>query len=201
MTPKHTSAIILAAGLSSRLGMPKLLLEFNDGTPFIHHIIKQYQDFGCEDIWVVINPACLEIADNLNLSSRAGVKIALNQKPEAGRFGSIRIGLEYLQNQNQVFIHNIDNPFAHRSTLEKLKAGMKGVDFVNPVFNGKGGHPVLIGHGVAQSIIRSDRNDLVLSDYLKTCKGRSIETDDPDILWNINTPEEMKKFMETMASR
>ena len=201
MTAKKTSAIILAAGLSSRLGMPKLLLEFNDGTPFIHHIIKQYRDFGCEDIWVVINPSCVEIAKNLNLSSRAGVKIAVNQNPEAGRFGSIRIGLEKLQIPSPVFIHNVDNPFAHRNTLEKLIDGMRDFDFANPVFNGKGGHPVLTGQSVARSILESGRNEWDLSAFLKRFSGKNIDVDDPDILWNINTPGELKKFRGAMAVR
>lgn len=200
MTKINTSVIILAAGRSSRLGMPKLLLEFNDGTPFIHHIINQYLDFGCNEIVVVINSSCSEIADHLNLKSSTNVKVAINEDPDAGRFGSIRTGAENMQNTTPVFIHNTDNPFAHHTTLTGLHAGLKDSVYAYPVYKGKGGHPVLIGSGVVRSILQSKKSDHVLSAFLKKFNGKAIEVDDRDILWNINTPDALKRFRMENAS-
>ena len=47
---KEFSAIILAAGKSLRMGIPKLSLKYDENNIFIEHIISEYISFGCKEI-------------------------------------------------------------------------------------------------------------------------------------------------------
>ena len=49
------SVIILAAGNSTRMGVPKFSLRFNSKHTFIEHIAQEYYDLGCKEIIIVIN--------------------------------------------------------------------------------------------------------------------------------------------------
>ncbi len=55
LNTKKYSAIILSAGKSSRMGVPKFSLMFDDKSTFLEKIINAYADFGCEEIIVVLN--------------------------------------------------------------------------------------------------------------------------------------------------
>ncbi len=52
---KEFSVIILAAGKSSRMGLPKLSLRYNENKIFIEHIVNKYEDFRCKEIIIVEN--------------------------------------------------------------------------------------------------------------------------------------------------
>ena len=50
-----SSAIILAAGLSERMGIMKPLLCFDDQHNFLEHLIDDYSKIITEEIVVVVN--------------------------------------------------------------------------------------------------------------------------------------------------
>ncbi|MCK5839504.1 MAG: NTP transferase domain-containing protein, partial [Bacteroidales bacterium] len=52
---KCNSAVILAAGRSTRMGRPKFALRFAKNLTFLEKIITGYSSFGCRQIIVVLN--------------------------------------------------------------------------------------------------------------------------------------------------
>jgi CTP:molybdopterin cytidylyltransferase MocA len=84
------SAIVLAAGESSRMGRPKALLEWR-GLPFIEHVCAALRGAGVEDRVVVLGRASSEILAGWK---PAGEKVAVNPRPEDGQLSSLRVGLE-----------------------------------------------------------------------------------------------------------
>lgn len=188
---KDCSVVILAAGYSSRMGQLKFTLTLDDGTTFIENIVKQYADFGCREIIIVVNHKGKEYLNDHHIKD---VIIAVNHHPEFERFYSIKTGLSNLRDDNPVFIHNADNPFASQAVLKSLFINRGDADFIKPVFDKKGGHPILISKRIVSDIISSENHKIHLNYFLKNYSSKEIEMDDEKILVNINTESDYKKF-------
>lgn len=185
----HPSVIILAAGNSERMGKPKHLLPFSEEDTFIEHIIKVYQKTVISKMIVVVNdsfPKQQSLLDN-------SIQIVVNSNPELGRFHSIRLGLKEVNN-TPVFIQNIDNPFVNAGLLMQMQMGLTETDFAVPVYNGKGGHPILFSSQIIHPLINNFSEESNLNVVLKSFKRKDVIVQDPYIHVNINTREEYRKY-------
>lgn len=189
---KDASVLIMAGGESTRMGMPKLLLPFSDKKTFIEHLVERYIQSGIDQVVLVLNEKVYQ--QNLvffdRISSR--IQIVLNNKPELGRSRSLHLGLSVLNN-NFVFIQNTDNPFVYGNILNEMYQISPQNGYVSPRFQGKGGHPVLIS-GDACDAIRVNAGHFILREILSHFKRVDFETDEPNILVNINTPDTYRQF-------
>jgi molybdenum cofactor cytidylyltransferase len=186
------SVIILASGLSERMGEPKALLKWDNSKTFLEKIINEYIMAGCSRIVCMVNIKTEPFCRNLKIPKN--VKFVINPHPEWGRFYSIRTGSQEVLDSDYCFIQNVDNPFVQVEIIEKLYSQRSSEAWCSPVFMGKGGHPVLLPQFIIQKINKVDNLDLTLLDVLKPCRRISVETDSDTILRNINTPEEYKKY-------
>lgn len=193
MDKKDCAVIILAAGNSSRMGSPKFILKMPDGSSFLEYISNQYTDFGCSEIIVVVSEAGLELLKDKPQKLAPTVKIILNDHGEYGRLYSINKGLAQLKS-DCVFIHNIDNPFAHKEILEQLYLHKDTADYVKPVAKGQGGHPILLSKKVIDSLMNEKNRTIKLKDFLHNFSFKKVKITDHSVLTNINTHEEYLAF-------
>jgi len=109
-------AIVLAAGGSSRLGVPKQLLEFH-GESLVRRAAKAALESVCDRVVIVIgNHAQLmrqEIGD-------LPVSVVENKIWQSGMSSSIRAGLEKLSSQGGIVITLCDQPFVTAALLTEL---------------------------------------------------------------------------------
>jgi len=194
---KTHSVIILAAGKSSRMGKAKFSLKYNDKLTFIEKIIKTYQDFRCKEIIVILNKEGLEVFKNLLIKNLNSVKLIVNNHLEYERFYSIKLGLSNLMQTNSVFIQNSDNPFITTLLLDNLILNLDEYDYINPYYNEKGGHPVLLSQKTVKSIIAEKENNLNFKEYLRGFSQKKLNTNDKNILININLPSEYLKWFKS----
>jgi molybdenum cofactor cytidylyltransferase len=199
MSEQNTNALILAAGLSTRMGKPKHALKLSNGSTFLESLVRQYLDFGCDKIVVVLNPVGLQSGEDSVFLKHRGVSFVENPMPEQGRFLSIKLGLKILGYDLPVFMQNVDNPFAAKRVLEKLKKHISDFDFVKPVYEGKGGHPVLLGPKTISASLKQPSTDLNFKNFLESFIGTKVEVDDENILININTPEDYERFFSNRS--
>lgn len=183
--------VILAAGLSERMGIMKPLLKFNEEETFFSHIIAEYEKFGSHEIIIVTNETVFASIDKTGLRN---VKIVINKNPSSGRLSSIKTGLKALKTQNACFIHNADNPFVNHSLLHEMSLPVSENDIIVPEYKGKGGHPILIGRKAIKYICKQKQTDSDLREILKLFERINIQTDDKKILYNINTKEDYNKY-------
>ena len=188
----NSTIVILAAGSSLRMGNHKFALELRPGLSFLEHISLQYNEFGCEQIIIVLNPDGLDYLNRIELDLPVGTQTVANPVADTGRFSSVKAGLMHAKKGNPVFIHNVDNPFADKQMLTKLIENHKPGAFICPVFGGKGGHPVLLSPEVVKAILLEKSNSLVLKDFLKGFERIPICVQDPKVLVNVNTREELE---------
>ena len=141
---KNISAIILSAGKSERMGVPKFSLKFDTKTTFLEKLIDEYSSFGCNEIIVVLNKTSAVLYHQLKLNIPSNVNVVINHHPEWERFYSLKLAALALSEAKPVFVSNIDNPFLTQETLNTLFKEVENSDYISPSFNGKGGHPFLL---------------------------------------------------------
>lgn len=187
---KGYAAILLAAGDSSRMGTPKPFLEFSPGVTFMDACVKAFLDFGCQRVVLVVNGRVFNKLTGLENQTSSQVRIVLNKYPERGRFYSLQCGLNIVSEQSHVFFHNIDNPFISKEVLEALACANKKAEVVCPAYGGRRGHPVLISRKPMSDIITEKNQNWILRDFLLRYKNLSVPVSYPNILININNPED-----------
>ncbi|MBE0663901.1 MAG: NTP transferase domain-containing protein [Bacteroidales bacterium] len=194
MKNKTTSVLLLAAGFSERMGQEKFALEFTPGVSFLEHIVHQYHQFGCGKIVVVVNPRGEKIIKQNLFQFPGKVEVVVNAYPERGRFASVKTGLMSLQNEDFVFLQNIDNPDISVDWLTALLDHVGNTDYTYPVFRGKGGHPVLIRKMIVHEIINEKADDMILKVFLNRFIKSTIEINDFGMLTNINTLKDYQNW-------
>jgi molybdenum cofactor cytidylyltransferase len=193
---QNTGVIILAAGHSSRMGLPKAFLPFSAQHTFIEQIITIYKNAGIQKIVLVIQPKQKKRFENLNMAMPNNLYLVYNNKPNNGRLYSILLGLQNLGSM-PVFIQNIDNPFITVELINKLKQKLSAESYVSPQFKGKGGHPVLLSEELVNKLLGIELNfETKLSDVLKNYKKIELEIENPQFLTNINTREQYDELFK-----
>jgi CTP:molybdopterin cytidylyltransferase MocA len=182
------AALIPAAGFSSRMGAPKALLRMADGRTFAGYLTQKYLLAGCNPVILVIQPG-IEIPD---LNSHQ-VTIVRNPQPELGRSHSIHLGIEKVPHNCACFLHNIDSPYLSEDLLKKLSDCEEESSYCVPVYESRGGHPVLLG----KKIVKTLRNNQTTDDFrmiLKNFRKTEVKFLNNHILLNINTFQDYEKW-------
>lgn len=136
-------AIILAAGLSSRMVENKLLLPWVDGAPIISHVLSAYVDAGVDPIIVVTGRDAADVA-----AAVATYEPTLAHNPDFATgemLSSLKVGLRGMpEGLGAVFIQPGDMPCVTSGVIGRLAAAHAPGCNVAPVFEGQRGHPVLL---------------------------------------------------------
>jgi molybdenum cofactor cytidylyltransferase len=153
---EHISAIILAAGQSSRMGAFKPLLPFGAKT-VIESCIDYLNRGGVETIIVVIG---YNGGETIKAQVKhLPVRFALNPNPGSEMSDSIRYGACELPEDSQaIFITPVDHPAIPAAVVSSLiNEWRDGKDqLLIPEFNGRGGHPVLIDSSFRDDLLHLD---------------------------------------------
>ena len=188
-------AVILASGFSSRMNRQKPFLRFDDNKFFINKIIENFIEFGCVRIVITINEEVSQWNEFISqFDNNPSIQFVPNKHPEYERFYSIKTGLEYIGNPDFCFIQNVDNPFIDYDILKTIYLSRTDNGYTVPIFEGKGGHPVLLSKCVIRQIKDENNFDVNLKEYLTRFERKNAEVNSGKIHININTQEEYDKF-------
>lgn len=182
-----SSVVILAAGLSERMGVMKPLLRFDERQTFLSHIYSEYKKLGPAEIILVTNESVVSAIDK---ECFGNANIIINKNPSEGRLQSVKIGLEALNKNDACFIHNVDNPFVNAELLIEMSKKVNNGNYIVPVFNGKGGHPILVGKRAIEYICLQKKPDMNLREVMNVFDRVNVNTSDARILCNVNTLED-----------
>jgi molybdenum cofactor cytidylyltransferase len=185
----QVSAILLAAGNSGRMGSDKAQLQAGNGFSFAGKLVKGFTEFGVHPLVMVVNK-------NIDLSELypTQIVITLNEHLEKGRSWSILLGMKNVPGDCPCFLQNIDNPYIENELMDMLLDAVRPDCYVVPVYEGRGGHPVLLGEQIVNYL--KNLNDLTdFREVLKQFIRVEIPFPDERILWNINTPDDYTRFL------
>ena len=147
------AAVILAAGLSRRMGQAKLLMLL-DGRAIVRHAVEAVLTGGVDSVWVVSGPAVEAIEAAL---AGLDVQIVVNPAPEEGQAGSVRVGIAALPaTADSALIALGDQPMLPPSIIPALLAARRATDkpIVAPRYRDGQGNPVLFKREVFPELLR-----------------------------------------------
>jgi molybdenum cofactor cytidylyltransferase len=185
-------SVILAAGLSKRMGKPKLLLDFH-GKPLFYHSVECAIQANFFSTVIVAGEHVQTIMD---LTMDLPLKIIENRSYKEGMSTSLKLGIEAMKNQvdaSMVFL--ADQPFVPPLLIEMLLQTYMmnrsyGIRIVRPRYKGVPGHPVmfdaelfneflvLTGDEGGRSIIKKHAQKMKYVDVSNPLWG--VDIDNPD---------------------
>ncbi len=191
-------AIVLAAGLSRRMGGENKLLKPLDGRPLISYVLELVSTLGLRQTIVVAGPDIVQVEPLFP----PDIKLIVNERPSLGMGVSIATGARHLNpNLRGVYIVLGDMPFIERQDYERLSYVLPerdGKSICVPSHKGQKGHPVLFGreHFAALRQLAGDQG----ARELFTAPGASLfeaAECSAGILIDLDTPD---AFREAEAS-
>ncbi|MEW5905519.1 MAG: nucleotidyltransferase family protein [Elusimicrobiota bacterium] len=190
------SAIVLAAGESSRMGRPKALLEWR-GLPFIEHVCAALRGAGVEERVVVLGRASAEILSGWTPS---GEKTAVNPRPEDGQLSSLRVGLEAADPDAEAFMVCLADqptiaPASYRAVIAAWRERPDRI-VIPRTFRAadarmKRGHPIIIPAAHRRLCFEGPLDKgLHWVTHHPSVKIADLDLDDKEIIRDFDTPED-----------
>ena len=203
MNSNKLNGLLISAGLSGRMGKFKPLMQFNR-EPFVTGITRKLVSF-CEKVVIVTgfqNEKVEALIDSQFsiLNSQFSNKVACVYNPNytKGMFTSLKAGIEHLQDSEWVLYHFVDQPFFTNEFYKKMVSQANDeFDWVQPVHDGKEGHPVMFNKKVIDLISKSSLDSHLrmirdLPDIRKNYWNCSYR----EVLIDFDTPEDLKNFSQ-----
>jgi len=186
------NAVILAAGESRRMGMPKPLLSF-DHITFLEQIIAVLRGSNVDGITVVLGARAELIRTSVDLS---GVDVVVNKDYQQGQLSSLVKGLQSLPDKTEAsLVCLVDHPFITAAVVNRLVSAFRETHrpIVLPVFEGRRGHPTLFARSLFDELANAPQDKgarhVVASNEDKVCE---VNVDDRGVLTSIDTPEDYR---------
>lgn len=194
---KGWGVVILAAGDSSRMGQMKASLAMPDSSPFLHYILKQYRSAGCHSYQLVLNEEVLAWWQDHWAGLWPRVDVSLNTEGHKGMMHSVKLGLQGLVEEDLVFIQKVDSPLVDPDLLKNMLALSEKDRWLKPMYRAKGGHPILLPRKMFKRFLEETGNSGSFREAIHAFPYKEIEIADASILWNIDTPEQYRTFIQS----
>ena len=199
---RGVGAVILAAGESRRMGKPKQLLELC-GEKIVRIVAKKTLQVGFERVVMVLGHRAREIAGLVG--DLGGLELVVNDRYMDGMSTSLIEGIRALGSGLKAYMIVLaDQPFVRIDTMRRIVEEYirrsRGSDeplMVIPRYMGRRGNPVLISPALTSDImgLSGDVGARVLI-HRYGDRVLYIDVEDPGILVDIDSPEDLKKVEE-----
>jgi molybdenum cofactor cytidylyltransferase len=195
------SAVLLAAGESTRMGSPKPLLPWGDAT-LIDYELAQLKASKVEKVVVVLGHEAETVRRRIR---DPDVLVVTNADYRQGRASSVRAGVQaLLPDTEAVLILAVDQP-RPADLIDRLVAAHQqgGTLITVPSYQGRRGHPPIFD-GTLMPELAAVRDELFgLREVMSRHAGKVQEVpyNSPVVLLDINSPEEYETARKTIFGR
>jgi len=189
-----SAGVVLAAGASTRMGVPKPALKYGSST-LVATVVSAAHDAGLDPVMVVTGFHGDAVAGAVG-----GLAVTVeNPHPESGNLSSLLVGLEAVGDTRCVIVLLADMPQVDSADIGALATGMVSsgslggwVEYTNGM-----GHPVALGRDAFDGV-RSLTGPRSLWGYLSSLSGseRFVLNIDGPKPTDINTPEDYEALRE-----
>lgn len=197
--PLKISAILLAAGLSSRLGRNKLLLPLG-GSPAVRRAAEALVGSKAAEVVAVTGHERKGVETALG---GLGVRLAHNPDYESGQASSLVTGLRAAHPKSDGYLFALgDQPLIGPGLIDSLIeifASSRGRALAAaPLINGRRGNPVLISADLKIELL-SLRGDEGARGILKGVETKTperfltVETEAEEMFWDIDTEADFER--------
>ncbi|HLJ88578.1 MAG TPA: NTP transferase domain-containing protein [Candidatus Angelobacter sp.] len=189
----NVSAVILAAGMSRRMGIPKQLLRLGEKS-LLEHVLANVRASHAAEIVLVLGFEADSIQRQLVLE---GVRMVVNPNFEQGMGGSLRLGLSAVSPLSEAaLIVLADQPLVLPETFDRLIEHHQRLkpQIVLPTYKGFRGNPVLLDRSVFPELMSLSGDVGCRAIFGSHQEGiLKVPVDDAGILLDIDTLDDLDK--------
>lgn len=169
--------LLLAAGEGRRMGQPKALVTNDFGEPWVVAASKNLVAGGCDETWVATGAAGDTVA---KLLDGEPVRVMHVPRWQSGLGATLKAGLEAAEGSDAdcLLVHLVDLPDVTSSVISRMVAAASPSALVRAVYEGRPGHPVVIGRTHWKPVRSQLRGDTGATHYLRTHPTDTIECGD-----------------------
>jgi len=191
---RRVTAVVLAAGESSRMGRNKLLLPWGE-TTVLARTLANVEASVAHDLVVVTGHERERIVP---LAAMAGVATVHNHDYAQGMLSSVQVAVRALPAASEAILVVLgDQPMVAPASINRLLTAYAGsaAGLVAPVYNGRRGNPVLIDRRYFDELLA-----LPPDDAPRALLGRhandllAVPVDDEAILYDLDRPEDYDRW-------
>ena len=188
------SVVLLAAGASTRMGQQKALLPWRGTTLFLYQVYALL-DAGVTEVIAVLGYRGERLRSLIDGIPR--VASTLNLRYRTGKASSVRAGLRCLSpGAETVLVLSVDQPRSPALVERVLEAHRQhGALITYPVYEGKGGHPVLFSEMLLPEMLRIRESRQGLREVVERHRSEvfRLEVDDQEALLDLNRPQDYER--------
>ncbi len=192
--------VILAAGMSSRMGTFKPLLRIGEST-FVKRIISMMREAGITEIFVVAGAKRNELEEHLKDEN---VRVLFNAQYETTQMlESIKLAVREVQRYaDAIILTPVDVALPDAAVYRTVLRRFGEADCIRPIYQGHGGHPVLIGRSTFPSILAYNAQN-GLRGALRDAGAKTLEVKvkHPGVMVDADTPEDYQHVLEALESK
>jgi molybdenum cofactor cytidylyltransferase len=204
------TAVILAAGESSRMGSPKALVPFQ-GRTFLDHLLGVAHSPTKPEISgirVVLGSHAGEITSALGLDPGM---VVLNPDWGRGQLSSIQAAIRSIDaagstkarhpdpdKTDGIILFLVDHPLISASLVAHLVAEFhkSGRPIVVPTFRGRRGHPVIFASRLYQELLDAPAEQGARAVvWAHAAEVLEVPTDEEGVLLNLNDPDALRRAL------
>ncbi|MYA72210.1 nucleotidyltransferase family protein [Candidatus Poribacteria bacterium] len=193
---KKVTGILLAAGLSTRMGEPKQLLPFGDNT-IVETAVDNMLGANFDEVIVVVGHHASEVEKQLGTRP---IKTVFNPNYREGMLTSAQIGIRALEASDAFALMLVDQPFITSTLIDQVvdayQRTEKGIAL--PSYNYKRGHPVIFDQKYAIDILaltpESDGVRTLFKKYGDDIHYVTVDTD--SVLRDIDYREDYERALK-----
>ncbi len=194
------AAVILSAGASSRMGRPKALLPYREGT-FLEHLIQVTRDPRIGVTRVVLGAGAETIQAVAKLDPPV---VVLNPNWELGQLSSIWTGIRSLEgiDTDGIVLCPVDHPLVSARLVSELVDRFyddkKAI--VLPTYKGKRGHPAIFSSQLFSELLAAPAELGARSVvWAHSADVLEVPTDEEGVILNLNDPDMLKRVSGSPA--
>lgn len=194
---RFVTGLVLGAGGSTRLGRPKQLLAYGDGT-LLGHVVGVAREAGFDQLIVAIGGAADEVRAQIDLT---GAEVVVNEAYGEGCSSSIAAALAAVDPRTDVLVLMLgDQPGVTAATIATLVAGRGDAPLAVCRYDDGRGHPIAFAREVFGELagLHGDKGVWRLLDH-RAAEVTEVAVAGP-IPLDVDTPEDYRAVLDAHAA-
>ncbi|MBZ5570850.1 MAG: NTP transferase domain-containing protein [Acidobacteriia bacterium] len=195
----RVSAVILAAGMSKRMGQVKQLLSLGEAT-LLSRVLETARNSQVDECIVVLGFEAEAIRGKVSLDN---ARVVINAAYAEGMSSSLRAGLANVNPQSEAALVMLaDQPLVRPSTIDRLIDEYKKSkpQVAIPMYRGFRGNPVLLDRSVFADAMAIEGDIGCRAIFGSRVKNiLKVSVDDAGILIDADSPEEFERLSRACA--
>ena len=188
------AAVILSAGASSRMGRPKALLPYREGT-FLEHLIQVTRQPRIGVTRIVLGAGAEVIRTMAKLDPSI---VVLNPEWEQGQLSSVCAGLRSMEgiDVEGIVLCPVDHPLVSARLVSDLvdRFYEENKAIVLPTYKGRRGHPVIFSSALFGELLAAPADKGARSVvWAHATEVVEVPTEEEGVVLNLNDPDLLKR--------